>query len=366
MQKRLQQLSEWMTEQDVDVTFINSKENIFYLTNFHTDPHERLIGLLMFRDAEPFMIVPRMESSQAKNAGWKHEIIGYSDHENPWELIKKAIEKRDVTVVEKVAFEESVLSYGRSQSLLSIFSDAKVVSVEEKLNNMRVIKDEKEIESIRKAAKMADYGIQVGIDALKEGITEMEVLATIEYELKKQGIQEMSFSTMVLFGEKSGEPHGNPGYRKLKEGDFVLFDMGVVVEGYCSDITRTFVYKSISEEQRKIYDIVLKAELASLEACKPGVRIGDLDSIARNIITKAGYGNFFPHRIGHGMGINVHEFPSMSHVNDEKLKEGMVFTIEPGIYLSDIGGVRIEDDVLITKDGYETLTKFQKQLQIIE
>jgi Xaa-Pro dipeptidase len=194
----------------------------------------------------------------------------------------------------------------------------------------------------------------------------MEVLAKIEYELKKKGIREMSFSTMVLFGEKSGDPHGNPGERKLKAGDIVLFDLGVVLDGYCSDITRTVAYKSISEKQKDIYNTVLKAELASIEASKPGTRIGDLDKVARDIITDAGYGDYFPHRIGHGIGINVHEFPSMSHLNEGILKEGMVYTIEPGIYLPGIGGVRIEDDILVTADGCETLTEFPKELQIVD
>jgi Xaa-Pro dipeptidase len=213
---------------------------------------------------------------------------------------------------------------------------------------------------------MADFGVEVGVKALKEGITEMEVLATIEFELKKKGIREMSFSTMVLFGEKAGDPHGNPGNRTLKAGDFVLFDLGVMLDGYCSDITRTFVYKSATEKQKEIYNTVLQAELASLEASKPGNRIGDLDQIARDIITNAGYGEQFPHRIGHGLGINVHEFPSMSHLNDGTLVKGMVYTIEPGIYVPEIGGVRIEDDVLVTEDGFETLTKYPKELQIIE
>ena len=176
----------------------------------------------------------------------------------------------------------------------------------------------------------------------------------------------MSFSTMVLFGEKSADPHGNPGLRQLKEGDFVLFDLGVVLDGYCSDITRTVAFGDINEQQREIYDTVLKAELAALEQSKPGTRIGDLDMTARDIITKAGYGDYFPHRIGHGLGISVHEFPSMSQNNDGILKEGMVYTIEPGIYVPGVGGVRIEDDVVVTKDGYKTLTNYPKELQIIK
>ncbi|MFD2043434.1 M24 family metallopeptidase [Ornithinibacillus salinisoli] len=366
MQKRLEALTAWLNDENIEVAFLNSTENVYYLSNFYTDPHERLMGIFVFKHGQPLFVLPAMEVNQLKDAGWGDEIIGYSDHENPWEFIQTSLESRNLQQVEAVAIEKEVLSFGRSESFLTFFPEANVISVEDKLNEMRVVKDDSEIAVIKRATEMADYGVEVGIDALREGITEMEVLAKIEYELKKKGIREMSFSTMVLFGEKSGDPHGNPGDRKLKPGDMVLFDLGVVLDGYCSDITRTVAFQSVTEKQKEIYNTVLKAQLASLEASKPGTRIGDLDKVARDIITEAGYGEYFPHRIGHGMGINVHEFPSMSHLNDGILKEGMIYTIEPGIYLPGIGGVRIEDDVLITADGYETLTKFPKDLQIIE
>ncbi|MGD6967956.1 M24 family metallopeptidase [Rossellomorea vietnamensis] len=366
MSKRIEKIQTWLKEQNIEAVFINSKENVFYLSNFLTDPHERLMGLFLFKEAEPLFVLPAMEEGQLRSAGWQHEILGYKDHENPWDLIKASIRRRKTGNPEKLAIEKEVLSYSRSKAFLSLFPKVEVINAEDKLNELRVVKDEREIEIIRRAAEMADFGVQTGVNALQEGITEMEVLAKIEFELKKKGIRQMSFSTMVLFGEKSGEPHGNPGSRQLKAGDFVLFDLGVVLEGYCSDITRTVAFKTVSDKQREIYDTVLKAELASLEVSKPGNRIGDLDSTARKIISDAGYGEYFPHRIGHGMGINVHEFPSMSHMNDGVLKEGMVYTIEPGIYLPEVGGVRIEDDVLVTENGYETLTKFPKDLQIIE
>ncbi|TGB02741.1 aminopeptidase P family protein [Halobacillus salinus] len=362
LEKRLNDFSTYLKAQNIDVAFINSPENFFYLTGFHTDPHERLLGLLVFNDADPIAVVPGMETGQLKDAGWQYDIIGYADHEDPWALMKE----RGVDTASIVGIEKEVLSYGRSESFFSLFTDAEVVDVEGQLNEMRVVKDEQEVAIMREAAELADFGVKTGVEALREGITEMEVLATIEYELKKKGVSEMSFSTMVLFGEKSGQPHGNPGDRTLKAGDFVLFDLGVVWKGYTSDITRTFAYKSVSDEQRKIYETVKSALEASLAISEPGTRIGDLDQKARDIITDAGYGELFPHRIGHGLGINVHEFPSMSHLNDGVLREGMTYTLEPGIYDPAIGGVRLEDDVLVTADGYETLTKTPKELQIIK
>ncbi|WP_028784250.1 M24 family metallopeptidase [Thalassobacillus devorans] len=366
MKRRLQKVGQHLKEAGMDAAFINGKENFFYLSGFHTDPHERLIGLMVFPEAEPVAIVPAMESGQLRQTGWQYEVIGYADHEDPWAMLGDSLNEKGKTSLSVLGIEKDVLSYGRTESLLKLFPEQEIVDVSGILNEMRVIKDASEIDIIRRAAELADYGVKAGVEALQAGISEMEVLAKIEYELKKKGVREMSFSTMVLFGEKSGQPHGSPGDRKLQEGDFVLFDLGVVLEGYTSDITRTFVYQSANAKQKEIYETVLEAQKASLEISKPGSRIGDLDQTARNIIESAGYGDKFPHRIGHGMGISVHEFPSMSHLNDGKLKEGMVYTIEPGIYDPAIGGVRIEDDVLITKDGYETLTKFPKELQIIE
>lgn len=366
MSRRLGKLTNWLQDQEIDICFIQSKENIFYLTNFYTDPHERLMGLFLFKDYEPFFVCPQMEANQAIDAGWNKEIVSYGDHEQPWDLIKSALEKRKVNTVEKLAIEKDATSISRFESLQQVIKFNELSSVEDTLNEHRVIKDETEISTLKQAAELADYGVKIGIESLKTGVTEMEVLAKIEYELKKKGIREMSFSTMVLFGEKSGQPHGNPGSRKLKQGDFVLFDLGVVLNGYCSDITRSFVYKTYTETQKRIYETVLKAQLVALDASQAGKRIGDLDKIARVLISDAGYGEYFPHRLGHGLGINVHEYPSMSHTNNEILKVGMVYTIEPGIYHPEIGGVRIEDDVLITKDGYETLTKFPKEFTVIK
>ncbi|MGE6631156.1 M24 family metallopeptidase [Bacillus sp. NPDC077027] len=362
---RLDKLSSWLKEKDIQGAFIHTKENVFYLSGYFTEPHERLMGLFVFQDAEPFFILPKMEVDQAKNAGWTYDVIGYEDHENPFDFMKATLNQRDIKV-NRLAVEKEKIPLHRAEQLKATTGAKEFAEAEEQMNQLRLIKDDAEIAILQKAAMLADEGVKIGVNALKEGITETEVLAIIEYELKKKGIQGMSFSTMVLFGEKSGEPHGNPGQAKLKKGDFVLFDLGVIVEGYCSDITRTFIFQEASEKQKEIYETVLKAETAALEMSEPGVRIGDLDLKARGLITEAGYGEYFPHRLGHGLGVSVHEFPSMSQANDDLLKVGMVYTIEPGIYVPGIGGVRIEDDVLVTENGAITLTNYPKELTIIK
>lgn len=365
MEKHFKEISNWMTEQNIDFTFLTSTDNVFYFSNFYSDPHERLLALLLFKNEEPILVCPSMEKTDAKNAGWNFDIIGYSDIENPWESIQQKIAAKLLSV-KKIAVEKEHLNVRRWESIHTAFPSIEhVISADEKINQLRMVKTEKELASIKEACKWADYAIEVGCSELAEGKTEMQVLAAIEYELKKKGIGQMSFSTMVLTGKNGASPHGTPGETAIQKGDLVLFDLGVVVDGYCSDITRTVAFGNINEEQKKIYDTVLKAQLAAIDASKPGVACSAIDLAARNIIFEAGYGDYFPHRLGHGLGISVHEFPSLTETNPLVLQEGMVYTIEPGIYVPNIAGVRIEDDVYVTKDGVEILTKFPKELQII-
>lgn len=272
---------------------------------------------------------------------------------------------RQQTGLRKIAVEKSHLTVERLEALSGVFPDAEFVSIDDQLNNMRVIKDTEEIGRLAEAAELADFAIETGCSLLKEGVTELEVLSEIELALKKRGVTHMSFDTMVLFGDKTASPHGKPGDRKLQRGDFVLFDLGVIWKGYCSDITRTVSFGNPSDEQRAIYDTVLRAELSSLEAARVGVTAAELDRTARGVIEDAGYGDYFTHRLGHGLGISVHEYPSLHGANDLPLQEGMAFTVEPGIYVPAVTGVRIEDDLVLTADGVNVLTKFPKELQII-
>ncbi|MEH7176489.1 M24 family metallopeptidase [Neobacillus vireti] len=364
MNHRVTKLQAWMKENGVDVSFVSSTENVFYLSGFFSNPHERLLGLAVFQEEEPFLVCPGMEVHDVKASGWNHEIIGYSDIQNPWELVHKSINKR-IHNVRKVAIEKEHMNVERFEYLTALFPNAAFVSAEEKLRQLRMIKDSKELKIIEEACALADYAIEVGCSEIEEGKTELDVLNAVEYALKKKGVTEMSFSTMVLTGANAASPHGNPGAAKIQKGDLVLFDLGVVVDRYCSDITRTVAYGDINEKQKEIYDTVLKAQLAAIEASKPGVTAAEVDLTARRIISDAGYGEYFPHRLGHGLGISVHEYPSMTETNQLVIEEGMVYTIEPGIYVPEVAGVRIEDDVYITADGVKVLTKFPKELQII-
>ncbi|OCA92264.1 M24 family metallopeptidase [Pseudobacillus wudalianchiensis] len=364
MNKRLAKLMDWMKEKEISFAFITAPENVFYLTGFRSDPHERLLGVAIFPEDEPFLVCPKLDASDAKNSGWTFEIVSHSDIENPWEMIETRVKSR-VSSVKRLAVEKQHLNVERYEELSGRFPGAVFVAAEEKMQQLRMIKDKEELAFLKKAAEYADFAVKTGAEAIREGKSELEILAEIEFEMKKQGIAEMSFSTMVLTGKNAASPHGTPGSTRVQKGDLVLFDLGVVYEGYCSDITRTVAFGDISDKQREIYETVLKAEQAAVAAVKPGMRAKEIDLTARNIIAEAGYGDFFPHRLGHGLGISVHEYPGITETNELVLQEGMVFTIEPGIYVPDVAGVRIEDDVYVTADGVEILTSFPKQLTFV-
>ncbi len=363
MMSKVQEIQNYLQKNQIDAAFVTTPDNVYYVSGFKSNPHERLLGVMIFKEAQPFLICPQMEIPDAQAAGWSYEIIGHQDTDNAMDVLAQAIHKRNVNP-STFAIEKAQLIVERLEALQQSFPQAQFVRLDEKINAMRVIKDENELNKLRKAAQLADYAIEVGCKEIAEGKTEMEILTAIESAIQEKGCK-MSFETMVLSGPKSASPHGKPGSRKIEKGDMVLFDLGVIYDGYCSDITRTVAFGEPSAPQKAIYHAVLAANTNAIAAVKPGVRAMDLDKIARDTITDAGFGEYFTHRLGHGLGISVHEFPSITGTNDMMMEEGMVFTIEPGVYKSDVTGVRIEDDVVVTKDGVEVLTKFPKDLIVL-
>lgn len=363
MTTRMTNLLKELKTNGMDSVLVTSTANFYYLSNYYTDPHERIIALWISNDIDPVMLLPAMEVEDAKNAGWKYEIIGYGDHENPWQRLTMFLEKSNKTPT-TLGIEQDHLTLERYQAIQQILPNIEILHAKDMLANLRVIKTNEEYKLLKEAAALADFGIKTGVEAVAEGITELEIIAKIEYELKKQGVQTMSFSTMVLSGAKTASPHGSPSSKKIQSGDMIMFDLGVVYEGYCSDITRTIGFGSVTAEQKAIYQTVLKAENTAIETATNGTPVGKLDKTARNIIEEAGYGQYFTHRIGHGLGIETHEYPSMHSNNTLPIKPGMCFTIEPGIYVPNTGGVRIEDMIYTTSEGPEILTKYPKELYI--
>lgn len=357
---KITQLQAVLKEQQVDAAFITTPNNVFYFTGFKSNPHERLLGVFIPAEGESFLICPKMEVPDASQV-FDGKIIGHVDTENAWDLLVAHF----TVPVAKLAIEKSHMTVERKEFLEQRIQGVAFSAIDDVITEMRLIKTEEELVQLRKAAELADYAIEVGYRLIAEGKTEMEILTAVESAVKAKGAEAMSFSTMVLSGPKTASPHGTPGNRKIQKGDFVLFDLGVVVGGYCSDITRTVAFGEPTAKQREVYETVRQAEETAVAMVKPGVLAKELDQAARDIITEAGYGDYFTHRLGHGLGVSVHEYPSLHGENDLSLREGMVFTIEPGIYHPEIAGVRIEDDVVVTKDGVEVLTKFTKELIVL-
>lgn len=355
--KRINNFYEWMNEHGIEGALITAPVNIYYFTGFYSNPHERFMGLFLLREQDPTIILPELDVNSAKAKGVK-QVIGYSDAEGADLFIKKLNVNKEALF----AMEENELSHRRFKWLTNLLQTKNVTDAEEGILSLRMKKDEQEFKYLKEAAEWADKAIEFGVHAIQIGKSELEIIAEIEYKLKQQGIEKMSFDTMVLTGLKTASPHGRPDKTLIKNGDFVLFDLGVVVNGYCSDISRTVIVGKSSEKHIEIYSTVKEGQQKAIDIVKPGILAKEIDLTARNYINEKGYGEYFIHRIGHGLGIEVHELPSIHEKNNDILKEGMVFTIEPGIYVPEVGGVRIEDDVFVTSEGVHVLTSFSKEL----
>ena len=370
MNQKLKQLQEYMIAEYIDLVYLDDPTTVAYFTNFESNPHERIVAYIASQ-TDHFLFVPNLEIGAAKEQANLEKIYGYSDEENPFEIIAKKA-KEIAGDIHSYRIDESTLTVEREKKLGQAILDEHSPShttehndIGAVINQMRVVKTEEEIEKMREAGRLADEAVQIGIDYLKEGVTEQEIVSKIESEMKKRGVSEMSFPTMVLFGDNAANPHGTPGNRQLKQNEFVLFDLGVIYNGYASDVTRTISFGQVDAHKEEIYEVVLSAQRAAQEAVKPGMRAGELDQIARKVIEDAGYGKYFTHRLGHGIGKTAHEFPSIHGLNETILEPGMCFSLEPGIYIPGDVGIRIEDCVYVTEEGCEPFTTMDKELTSI-
>ncbi|AEV95026.1 M24 family metallopeptidase [Pediococcus claussenii] len=360
---KLDEVQKWVSEQHLDLAYISDFESIHYLTGFGSDPIERVLALFVFPDHEPFLFAPALEVEAIKDTGWNHPVYGYLDHEKPFTLIAEHIKQINPNPV-KWGIEKDNLTVDRFELIRGQFPDATFTSdLTPLIQQLRLIKTNDEIAKLDAAGREADYAFEVGFKAIQAGKSEADVAAELEYALKKRGVMNMSFDTLIQAGAHAAEPHGATGATKIQNNELILFDLGTVHEGYISDASRTVALGALNDKQADIYKVCLEAQLTAQAAAKPGITAASLDKIARDIITKAGYGEYFIHRLGHGMGMGEHEFPSIMEGNNMVLQEGMCFSIEPGIYIPEVAGVRIEDCVHITKDGCKPFTHTSKELQ---
>lgn len=363
MDQRWIELEQQMHRQGMDTLLITDPKHVYYLTGFLSNPHERFLGLLLKAGSEPVLFAPALDGEAAKAAIGSMELITHQDTEDPYRLLRQRLgSDRSIGTF---GLEKEYVTLDRYERLQEALQFSASADIGPSLREMRIRKSPEEIKRMRHAVKLIEQVLELSLKQIKEGVTENELVAEVEYQIRKLGADGPSFDSMVLFGEKTALPHGVPGERKLQSGDMIMFDIGVYANGYASDITRTFGFGELSAEQITIYETVLAANEAAIAAIKPGVTFGSIDKAARDVIEAAGFGPYFNHRLGHGLGIDVHEFPSVHGQNELFLREGNVFTVEPGIYVPGVAGVRIEDDVTVTDSGVDVLTSFPKHLQYV-
>ncbi len=352
MKNRIRKVRQVMEENNLEALLIDSAVNRFYLTGFTGTS-----GRVLFTPQKNYFITDFRYTQQAKE-----ETDGYLVKEINKDVIEELTVLLKTENVNKLGIETKAVSLKKYNDYKEKIKDIELIPTEDLISKLRIIKEEKEIERIKTAVKIAEKAFDHILDFIKPGKTEREISLELEYFMKKNGGEGNAFSFIVASGKRSSMPHGVASDKKVEYGDFITMDYGTVFKGYNSDMTRTIVLGKADRKQKEIYNTVLKAQKEVIKKIKPGMTGKQTDTIARDIICEAGYSENFGHGLGHGLGIEVHEGPRVSYRSEEVLKEGMIVTDEPGIYIPDWGGVRIEDDLLITADGCEVLNKVSKEL----
>lgn len=354
MMLRVEKLRKKMQEENLDSFLITSPYNLRYLTNF-----TGTTGLAVITLEKAFFITDFRYTEQAAAQAQGFEII-----KNVGPIFEEVADLVQKEGLRELGFEETTVSF-LEYSVLEEIIDAQLIPISGMIEELREIKDEEEIAIIEKACSIADLAYDHILKMIQPGMTEIEVANQLDFYMRSLGASGVSFETIVASGLRSAMPHGVASKKIIEQGDLITIDFGCYYEGYVSDMTRTFAIGDPGEQLKEIYQIVLEAQLAVLEVAKPGVTGKQLDAVARDYITKHGYGEAFGHSTGHGIGLEIHEGPNVSVRAEKQFVPGNIITDEPGIYLPGIGGVRIEDDLLITSDGNRVLSHSPKELIIL-
>lgn len=353
---RLARMQKKMQEKSLTQIVITDPSSIFYLTGKRIEPGERLLALYLGADGENRLLVNELFTVPEELGVSK---IWFNDTQDGVALLADCVRPGETLGIDKS------MAAGFLLRLMEKNAAAGYVNASPCVDETRACKDNAEAGLMRAASALNDRAMEQAREAIREGMTEEELGEEVIRAYRQLGADGVSFEPLVAFGPNAAVGHHAPGGTRLQAGDCVLVDIGCKKDGYCSDMTRTFFYRSASDELRKIYELVRRANEAGRAAVRPGARFSEIDAAARSIIAEAGYGQYFTHRLGHSIGIDVHEYGDVSSVNDRRVEPGMTFSIEPGIYLPGVGGVRIEDLVLVTDLGCSTLNFAPRKLQIL-
>lgn len=360
--QRLEKLIDLMAIQNLDVIALNPGYSMRYLTGLDFHLMERPTVLLIRNDGEMAFVLPQLEASRAEQSFSNSHLFTYGDNPATWhEAFSSAAEhlklKKSKIGVESTRFRFLEFNFVKNSIL-----ESEIIAADEVFANFRIIKGKAEIRFMKKAAEIAEVALQETLQETVLGKSEKEIASLLTINLLKNGSGDLPFQPIVACGENSADPHATPSEHVIQLGELLLVDWGASFEGYASDITRTFAVGEVDPLFCEIANIVRKANRHGFLKGKPGITAGSIDDATREVINQSGYGEYFFHRTGHGLGLEGHETPYIFSENSILLEPGMVFTIEPGIYLAGKGGVRIEDDIVITETGAESLTGLPREL----
>ncbi len=354
LKNRIQRLRQALTEQEIDGIFVSQAENRRYLSGF-----DGSAGFLLLTQKNKILATDFRYISQAKNQAPDYEIFTITNDISDW-FPKLSAELK----IKRLGFEAGDISFALYRQLCDILnkgkSKIKLIPVEGMVESLRAIKEPEEIELITRAAEIADAAIEYIKSKIQPGMMEKQVAWEIEAFMREKGSQSIPFDIIVASGKNSALPHARPSTKTINKGEPIMIDIGARIEGYGSDLSRTICLGTPDDNFKRLYDIVLGAQLGAMAIIKEGMTGAEADNLARVIIEEAGYGKAFGHGLGHGIGLAPHEPPHLGPNSSDKLAEGMVFTIEPGIYLEEWGGVRIEDLIIMEKGNIREISKAKK------
>lgn len=333
--------------------------NLRYLYGFHTKAFERLTVAALNKLGESALIVPQLDEEKAREFAEDVAVYSFTDEEGPKRTLRQCLAR--LNLVKGAVGVEGTCPLWILDTFAKVAPSLTLLDTSSLFADLRIVKQADEIRKIKKASTILEKGIAEGCNNIRPGRTEQEVAYAIEQKLARLGAEEVPFCA-VQSGSNSSMPHFERSTKRIAREDLVVVDVGCTYAGYYADITRTFCLGKPSGPQQRVFNTVVAAQQAAIDAIRPGRAAEEIDRVARKVISQAGYGKRFLHRTGHGLGLEVHEEPFIREGSKTVLQPGMVFTIEPGIYLKGKFGVRIEDNIVVTRDGYENLTTLPKQL----
>jgi Xaa-Pro dipeptidase len=366
LHSRFDKLNASLRTSDLDAVILNPGPTLTYLSGLHFHLMERPVILLFAKDQDPAVVLPELELQKVASLPYKIQVFDYSENPSEWDdAFRKAIQALGLDG-KRIGVEPRQLRLLEFRHVKNGAPKADYPDASNVLSGLRLKKDKAEVDAMRKAVKIAQAALEATIPFIKTGLTEKEISSELVVQLLKHGSEpEIPFSPIVSGGPNAANPHASPSDRKLQAGDLLVVDWGAAYAGYVSDLTRTFAVGQVDAEYEKIHRIVQDANAAGRAAGKPGVPCASVDKAARDLIEKAGYGLYFTHRTGHGIGMEGHEEPYMRGDNLQLLEPGMAYTVEPGIYLPDRNGVRIEDNVVVTENGVDVLSDMPREIRLV-